>query len=257
MHITTEIYQAILLAMTAIAAVVFVALFFVKAGYGLFSSSKWGPSLSNRAAWILMEAPAFFVFALAWIHSGRGLAMPAALFASLFLLHYAQRSFIFPLLMKGKSRMPFAIMLMGAIFNTANASLLALGLFLFTPESYQAGWDYLHDPVVILGLLIFIAGMAVNLHSDCVIRHLRKPGDTKHYLPSGGLYRHVTSANYFGEILEWTGFALASSLPAAWVFVWWTFANLAPRANAIHKRYCAEFGEDAVGKRKRLIPFIW
>ena len=46
----------------------------------------------------------------------------------------------------------------------------------------------------------------------------------------GGMFKYVTAANYFGEILEWTGFAIACwSLPA-FAFAWWTFANLAPRA---------------------------
>ena len=45
--------------------------------------------------------------------------------------------------------------------------------------------------------------------------------------------------------------------PAAWVFVWWTFANLVPRANAIYGRYRKEFGDEAVGKRKRIIPYIY
>ena len=98
--------------------------------------------------------------------------------------------------------------------------------------------------------------MGINLHSDYVIRHLRLPGDTRHYLPQKGFYRYVTSANYFGEIVEWTGFALLCSTPAAWLFVVWTAANLVPRAAAIHNRYSEEFG-DAVGKRKRIIPFLY
>mgnify|MGYP000308569685 FL=1 len=92
--------------------------------------------------------------------------------------------------------------------------------------------------------------MGINLHSDSVIRHLRKPGDTRHYLPQKGMYRYVTSGNYFGELVEWIGFAVLTCSPAAWVFVLWTFANLAPRANSIRNRYREEFGKDAVGKRK-------
>ena len=69
------------------------------------------------------------------------------------------------------------------------------------------------------------------------------------------MYRYVTSANYLGELLEWTGFALAAHTAAAWVFVLWTAANLIPRAAAIHHRYREEFGQ-AVGKRKRIIPYI-
>ena len=99
--------------------------------------------------------------------------------------------------------------------------------------------------------------MAINLHSDHVIRHLRKPGDTKHYLPKDGMYNFVTSGNYFGELLEWTGFAIVAGSPAAWVFVWWTAANLVPRAHAINKKYRSEFGNEAVGNRKRIIPFVY
>ena len=99
--------------------------------------------------------------------------------------------------------------------------------------------------------------MAINLHSDHVIRHLRKPGDTRHYLPDKGYYRLVTSANYFGELVEWIGFAVIANTLAAWVFPIWTAANLVPRAHAIHKKYRAEFGNEAVGSRKRIIPFIY
>ena len=108
-----------------------------------------------------------------------------------------------------------------------------------------------------IGLALFVLGMGINLHSDYVIRHLRKPGDTKHYLPQKGFYRYVTSANYLGELIEWIGFALLTGSPAAWVFVWWTAANLVPRADAIYKRYREEFGDEAVGSRKRIIPYIY
>lgn len=176
----------------------------------------------------------------------------------LFLLHYFQRSFVFPFLLKGKSRMPVAIMAMGIVFNLLNGMMQAGGLFYFpVSKAYSEGWSYFLAPGAICGLLLFFIGMGINLYSDHVIRHLRKPGDTKHYLPAKGLYRYVTSANYFGELMEWTGFALLTASPAAWVFVWWTFANLVPRADAIYKHYREEFGEAAVGKRKRIIPFIY
>ena len=159
--------------------------------------------------------------------------------------------------MKGNSRMPVAIMAMGVLFNLLNGCMQAGGIFFFPQESYADGIAYLLRPNAVAGLLIFFAGMFINLHSDHVIRHLRKPGDTKHYLPSKGMYRYVTSANYFGELVEWTGFAILTASPAAWVFVWWTAANLVPRADAIHKKYRAEFGNQAVGKRKRILPFIY
>ena len=180
------------------------------------------------------------------------------LFFLLFQLHYFQRSFVFPFLLKGKSRMPVAIMAMGIVFNVLNGMMQAGGLFYFAPEGlYAGGWAYLLKPHALPGVLLFFAGMFINLHSDHVIRHLRKPGDTRHYLPAKGLYRYVTSANYFGELVEWTGFAILTASPAAWVFVWWTFANLVPRSDAIYRHYRAEFGDEAVGKRKRIIPYVY
>lgn len=191
-----------------------------------------------------------------WASNGASTALPSFLAFLLFELHYFQRSFIFPMLMKGKSRMPIAIMLMGITFNVINGLLIGTSLFVFPPSLFNEGIAYLAHPTAILGIAIFFVGMAINLHSDHVIRHLRQPGDTRHYLPQKGFYRYVTSANYFGELVEWTGFALLCSTPAAWLFVVWTAANLIPRAAAIHRHYREEFGE-AVGTRKRVIPFVY
>ena len=116
--------------------------------------------------------------------------------------------------------------------------------------------DWLKTPQFILGVLLFFTGMGINWYSDYVIRHLRKPGDTRHYLPSQGMYRYVTSANYFGEIIEWAGWAILTWSLSGLVFLWWTVANLVPRANAIWYRYKEEFG-DAVGNRKRVFPFLY
>lgn len=242
--------------MPLLAIVVFVALFFVKAGYGLFRTDKWGFSIDNKLAWVCMEAPVFFVMLYLWWRSDvRFDTVPLICFL-LFELHYFQRSFVFPCLMKGKSRMPVAIMAMGILFNVLNGFMQGEWLFYLAPEGmYSTAW--LARPCFWIGILVFLVGMAINWHSDHVIRTLRKPGDTRHYLPARGMYKYVTSGNYFGEFVEWVGFALLTASPAAWVFVLWTFANLAPRAHAIRNRYREEFGREAVGKRKRMIPFIY
>lgn len=111
-------------------------------------------------------------------------------------------------------------------------------------------------PVLYNRYFAVFTGMLVNWSSDYIIRHLRKPGDTRHYLPQKGMYRYVTSANYFGEIVEWAGWAILTCSLSGLVFLWWTIANLVPRADAIWKRYREEFG-DAVGTRKRVFPFLY
>ena len=251
-----DTYYMTMWAMALTAVIVFIALYFVKAGYGIFRTKQWGFSINNKVAWVLMEAPVFIVMLYMWTSNGASTALPAFLAFLLFELHYFQRSFVFPLMMKGNSRMPIAIMAMGIVFNVINGLLIGTSLFVFPPSQFNEGAVYLTHPTAIAGIIVFFCGMGINIHSDHVIRHLRQPGDTRHYLPQKGFYRYVTSANYFGELVEWTGFALFCSTPAAWLFVVWTAANLVPRAAAIHKRYREEFG-DAVGNRKRVIPFIY
>ena len=251
-----DTYYMTMWAMALTAVIVFIALYFVKAGYGIFRTKQWGFSINNKVAWVLMEAPVFIVMLYMWTSNGASTALPAFLAFLLFELHYFQRSFVFPLMMKGNSRMPIAIMAMGIVFNVINGLLIGTSLFVFSPSQFNEGAVYLTHPTAIAGIIVFFCGMGINIHSDHVIRHLRQPGDTRHYLPQKGFYRYVTSANYFGELVEWTGFALFCSTPAAWLFVVWTAANLVPRAAAIHKRYREEFG-DAVGNRKRVIPFVY
>lgn len=256
MSMAQQTFDCLLWVMSALAVVIFVALHYVRAGYGMFHTSKWGLSLNNKAGWVLMEAPVFLVMLYLWWNSSVRFHAAPLVFFLLFELHYFQRSFIFPFLMKGKSRMPLAIMLMGVAFNVLNGIMQGRWLFYLAPKGlYSDAW--LVKPSFWGGAILFFAGMAINLHSDSVIRRLRKPGDTRHYLPQKGMYRYVTSGNYLGELLEWIGFAVLTCSPAAWVFVLWTFANLAPRANSIRNRYREEFGMQAVGKRKRMIPFIY
>ncbi|MDE5869312.1 MAG: 3-oxo-5-alpha-steroid 4-dehydrogenase, partial [Muribaculaceae bacterium] len=79
-----------------------------------------------------------------------------------------------------------------------------------------------------------------------------------HYIPRGGMYRYVSSANYLGEFIEWGGYAVLTWSLGGLAFVLWTFANLAPRARSIHRRYMNEFGEEYANLgRKYIIPFIY
>lgn len=64
-----DTYQFLLYAMSVAGAVVFVALYFVRAGYGMFRTSSWGISLPNKLAWMLMEAPAFVIMLWGWLSS--------------------------------------------------------------------------------------------------------------------------------------------------------------------------------------------
>ena len=252
-----DIYYTVMGALVLTGFIVFFALLKINAGYGMMYDRRWGPAVRNRTGWIIMELPAFAGMLVIWLLSPRASQTGAVVCALLFLAHYFQRTFIFPLLMRGRSRMPLVIILCGVIFNLLNTYLLGGWLFwVAPPDRYDASW--LATPQFIAGTAVFLTGVFINLQSDYIVRHLRKPGDTAHYIPKGGMFRYVTSANYLGELIEWIGFAILTWSLAGTVFAFWTFANLAPRARALHARYISEFGEkySSLGRRY-ILPFIF
>lgn len=250
-------FNTLLLVMAVLAVIVFVSLYRVDAGYGKFYNPKWGPTLDNHLGWFLMEAPVFLGMLVLWWYSDRRSDPVRLVFLLLFEAHYFRRAFIFPTRLRGHNRMPWAIVLMGAVFNTLNALIQGGWIFFVSPaDRYPVSW--LQSLPFLAGTVLFFAGMYINIQSDSIIRHLRKPGDTAHYLPRGGMFRYVTSANYFGEWLEWTGFAILTWSWAGAVFALWTFANLGPRAARIYDLYQREFPDELdTRKVKRILPFIY
>lgn len=230
----------------AAAAVVFPVLFFITAPYGRHARPGFGPTMPARAAWVLMESPSVFLFAaLWWLHPGFGTAS-VTLLGVAWLVHYVQRTFVFSLLMRGEIRQkPLFTVGLALAFNVLNAGGNAASL----PAREV-------DLPLVLGLLLFAVGLAINLHSDHVLRTLRGPGETGYKVPQRGLHRWVSAPNYLGEILEWTGFALAAQTLSAWAFVAFTVANLAPRAWSHRNWYRAQFPDYPAGRRA-LVPFVW
>ena len=122
-----QTYYILMTAMFAMAIIVFIALFFFKAGYGYLSTANWGPKINNKAGWVIMESPAFIfllLYVIDYLVSGRDTGNEKTvllIMAAFFLVHYFQRAFIFPFLLRGKGEMPILIMVMGMTFNGLNS----------------------------------------------------------------------------------------------------------------------------------------
>lgn len=228
------------------AVLIFPVLFFITAPYGRHERPGFGPTMPAKRAWLLMEAVSFFLFGALWLlNPDWGTRLVTALGLA-WLLHYGQRTFVFPLLMRDENkRKPLLTVALAIVFNLLNATGNAVGLV-----------DRPIDVSFLIGLGLFALGMAINLHADHVLRTLRKPGETTYLVPRGGLYSWISSPNYLGEILEWVGFAIAAQTLAGWAFAAFTFANLAPRALSNHRWYRARF-PDYPARRRALIPFVW
>ncbi|HVI48619.1 MAG TPA: 3-oxo-5-alpha-steroid 4-dehydrogenase [Chitinophaga sp.] len=223
------------------------------APYGRYTNEKWGPLVSNKYGWLLMEAAVLVSF-FAWLPLNRyNWWSPAGMMIALFVIHYIHRSFVYPFMIRTRGKkMPLVIMLSAIIFNTVNGSLLGIWFARFA--AYPDNW--LSSPAFITGSICFVTGMLLNWFSDYKLIHLRGRGETGYKIPVGGMFTYISSPNLAGEILEWGGYALLTwSMPALAFFIW-TCANLVPRAMTNHKWYRQQFpGYPA--ERKALLPFIW
>ncbi|XP_065152482.1 3-oxo-5-alpha-steroid 4-dehydrogenase 2b [Paramisgurnus dabryanus] len=230
----------------------FVCLLKSHAAYGRYvNASTDSVMVPARLAWFLQEIPAFLVPLLLSLVTDGNRGYKEQVMLWVFCLHYFNRSCIYPLRTKGRPY-PFSIMLSGIVFCSINGFLQAH--YLLHCAKYQDGW--LSDGHFIAGLIIFFIGMAINIHSDHILCNLRKPGEISYKIPTGGLFQYVSGANYFGEIVEWLGYAVATwSLPT-FAFAFFTICFIGPRAYHHHRFYIEKF-KDFPRSRKSLIPFIF
>lgn len=236
----------------AVAVITFLTLVFTKirAPYGRHSSTKWGKMIANHWGWFFMELPAFLIFPLLVIIGPREKDILSWLLVGLWSLHYFNRTIIFPFRLRTRGKkMPLTIVFSALFFNGVNGFLNGYFLGYLAPKDGEPlSWN------VILGVSIFFTGLIINQLTDTKLIALRKE-KSGYQIPRKWLFEYISCPNHFGEILEWTGFAIAAfSLPSL-TFAIWTACNLIPRALNHHDWYHENF-DDYPKKRKAVIPFI-
>ncbi len=247
--------QLITIVWIGLAVVIHILMFFVTAPFGRHTSDKWGPVINHKLGWFIMEIPSLAIMTFSLIQGTHSLDSFVWILFAIWLAHYINRTIIYTFRIKStEKKMPLFIVGNGILFNLMNAGLN--GYFLAeiaSPEQYNQTW--LGSPRCIIGLLLFLLGMFINIKSDNILIGLRKKGETVYKIPGGFLFDFISSPNLFGEIIEWTGFAImAWNLPAL-SFAIWTFANLVPRALNHHQWYKKHFA-DYPTERKAVLPFI-
>lgn len=246
------IYNGFIYLWFGLSAAVFFYLMKNPAPYGRHGGAGWGPTIGNKAGWVLMEIPSVVLFAYLFA-IGRNKNAAAIFFFLMWETHYVYRTFVFSMLLRGRKRMPLVIVGSGFLFNIVNAYINGRYLFTFA-DAYPASW--FAGSHFLIGFALFAAGFVIHVSADRTLRNLRKPGETGFKIPHGGLFRFVSSPNYLGEMIQWIGFAVATwSLPGL-AFAVWTFANLFPRTLKHHEWYHQNFGDRYPRLRKAIIPFI-
>jgi 3-oxo-5-alpha-steroid 4-dehydrogenase 1 len=254
-------YDTLLAAALIFAGVVFLLSWFLPSPYGRFASSRFGVSLSPRLGWFLMELPATLSFLYFYSRGERRGELVPLVFLCMWVLHYANRGFYFPLRMRvargDQASFSMTVVLVGWMVTSLHGYFHATWFTRLSPN-YSTAW--LHDPRFLCGFAIYYSCYALNLHSDRVIRNLRTPdevaaGIKTYRIPQGGLFRWVTSPSYLTELGAWAGFALCTwSLAGAFIFLI-SLGNLVPRAYATHRWYRTRF-PDYPPERKALIPYL-
>ena len=90
------------------------------------------------------------------------------------------RTFLYAAMTRGKST-PLAPAIFAFVVCATNGYLQ--GRYLTNYTHYETSWFY--DPRFLAGHLLFLVGMAVNVHSDSILRSLRAPGETTYKIPHG------------------------------------------------------------------------
>ncbi|XP_075682887.1 3-oxo-5-alpha-steroid 4-dehydrogenase 1 [Rhinoderma darwinii] len=237
--------------MVLMAVLSYILLRFIRVPYGRYSSRLFGPPVPVRLAWFLQELPSLAV-PVYYLFVHREVGAPTKVLMGAFICHYIHRTLIFPFLIRGGKPTPLASFCLAVMFCCYNGYLQSS--YLCKHAGLPANWTY--DPRFILGITLFICGMFVNIHSDNVLRNLRKPGETGYKIPRGGLFEYVSGANFLGEIIEWSGFAIACWSYPGTAFAIFTLLVLLSRAQQHHEWYIEKF-EDYPKARKILVPFIY
>ena len=248
-----EIHHLLLMGVFALAGVVFAATGLISAPYGRHARRGWGPTLSDRVGWIVMESPAVFLFAFVYSLGSHARETVPLIFCTMWLAHYAHRSLWYPLRRRDSGRrMPAPVVAMGFVFNALNAYINARWISELGPLR-TLGW--LVSFRFLYGFTVFATGYFINRWADARLRRLRRPGDTGYKIPRGGLFDEVSCPNYLGELLMWIGWSIATWSLAGLSFAVFTAANLVPRAVSHHRWYRRRF-PDYPKRRKAIIPYL-
>lgn len=216
--------------------------------HGSRRKSWFGPLLPAKWCWMIFESPNWIWVLYAVWQRGTLPPPPNTLLLLWFLLHYVHRSILYPLQMSPNSKFPVGIMMFLALpYCMINGYLQTQALY---RQRLSGNWQFYG------GFVLILAGFTLAFGSDQTLLKLRRQSPQRYQIPYGPGFTYVSCPHFLGELLEWTGFCLASN--GSWAstsFVIWTACNLIPRALLQHEWYRETF-KDYPMERKAILPFV-
>ncbi|KAM3718029.1 3-oxo-5-alpha-steroid 4-dehydrogenase [Dirofilaria immitis] len=97
----------------------------IRAPYGRYSQ-QFHPSISAKLAWFIQEIPSLYIPFYNLTTGIIDLSLINALILILFCLHYTNRALIYPFLIKGNTKTPIYLVLLGFLFCTVNGYIQSI-----------------------------------------------------------------------------------------------------------------------------------
>jgi len=242
-----------------------------KPSIGIFAGKYKRFLINAKFAWVTQEAPALLCSAYYLCTYWEGMPLQNRVALLLFVLHYFNRTLVYPWQLHSSKPIFIAYWIMAIIFCAINGVQQGNGLSHMVTGATE--WSSL--PVHFwCGVVLFVAGAAGNVHADRVMERMRetsqqqqhssqsKACDSKVYrVPQEGLYKYIVAANYFSEAVEWWGYFLASDFSlCALAFAVFTTITLWSRAIHKHCEYKKKDPEAMISRdgtiKRPFIPFV-
>ena len=158
----SNLYNLILIPWLNLAIISFLLLFKITAPYGKFSDRKYGVLINYKLGWFIQEIISplflFYFFYTGYIEK----TFIHWFLIIIWILHYINRSIIFPLRLKKSSKMPISVILSAIFFNIING--FTNGYYLGNLAAFSD--EYFLNINFIMGLLFFIIGVSINVNAD-------------------------------------------------------------------------------------------
>ncbi|MEE6475463.1 hypothetical protein FKM82_010754 [Ascaphus truei] len=148
-----------------------------------------------KYGWFIQELPSFLVPLLVILYSQHCNSPGCMMLFFMFCGHYFHRTFIYSTFTRGRPS-PLPIVIMAVLFCTFNGFLQ--GHCMVYVAAYPQEW-YM-DSRFASGVLIFFLGMGINIHSDHILRNLRKPGEVTYKIPKGITSRCLKTIHEGGKL---------------------------------------------------------
>ncbi|KAJ3115390.1 3-oxo-5-alpha-steroid 4-dehydrogenase 1 [Physocladia obscura] len=175
---------------------------------GKFFRTGWGATVDGKLGWLVMEAVPVFVFPTAfWFSTSppdyKAISVPAAILLFLWMAHYVHRAFVYTYFAPSISPSNITIVTMAIIFNIANG-------FVNGVAAAKIVYDRMLGIQFWVGVVVFLCGAFINIDSDYKLFRLRREAKVgekiqRYFIPCGFIFEYISGANYFGELIEWTG----------------------------------------------------